>query len=96
VTGAPARVGIPWLVSRFKQYVLLRERLLTDTQGLRARLGDPLSAAPAPAMPSGGACQWSCLFRHRLFPGGGGALCARGQGRLAHVTSCAALLQHDF
>jgi len=80
VTGAPARVGIPWLVSRFKQYVLLRERLLTDTQGLRARLGDPLSAAPAPAMPSGGACQWSCLFRHRLFPGGGGGGGGRGGG----------------
>lgn len=31
--------GIPWLVCRFKQYVMLRERLLTDTQGLRSRLG---------------------------------------------------------
>ena len=30
--------GIPWLSLKFKQYVLLRERVLSDTQGLRGRL----------------------------------------------------------
>jgi len=30
--------GIPWLINQYKQYVLMRERLLNDTQKLRTKL----------------------------------------------------------
>ena len=30
--------GIPWLESKYKQYVVMRERVLTETQALRDRL----------------------------------------------------------
>ena len=60
--------GIPWLVSRFKQYVVLRERLLTDTQGLRSRLGTAVQGT-APAASDRGASQEPC-----------GAACGRGAG----------------
>ena len=30
--------GIPWLINKYKQYVLMRERLLNDTQKLRTKL----------------------------------------------------------
>ncbi len=30
--------GIPWLINTYKQYVLMRERLLNDTQQLRTKL----------------------------------------------------------
>lgn len=52
--GARPAAGIPWLVSRFKQYVVMRERLLTDTQGLRSRLGSAVQGA-APAATDRGA-----------------------------------------
>ncbi|CAL8461828.1 g1359 [Coccomyxa elongata] len=29
---------IPWLINKYKQYILMRERLLTDTQSLRTKL----------------------------------------------------------
>ena len=32
--------GVPWIVAKYRQYVLLRERVLTDTQALRPRLED--------------------------------------------------------
>lgn len=32
------RAGIPWLINKYKQYVLMRERLLNDTQKLRTKL----------------------------------------------------------
>jgi hypothetical protein len=35
------RTGIDWLVARYKQYVVLRERLFSDTSVLRAKLGAP-------------------------------------------------------
>ncbi|KAK9846381.1 hypothetical protein WJX81_002681 [Elliptochloris bilobata] len=59
--------GIPWLVSRFKQYVVLRERLLTDTQGLRSRLGNAVhGAAPsAGETDRGGAMEAATEYRRR-------------------------------
>lgn len=40
--------GIPWLESKYKQYVLMRERVLTETQNLRDKL---LNAVPEPQQP---------------------------------------------
>ena len=41
--------GIPWLISKYKAYVVMRERLLSDTQRLRSNLGG--AAPPAAASP---------------------------------------------
>jgi hypothetical protein len=30
--------GIPWLINKYKQYILMRERVLKDTQSLRTKL----------------------------------------------------------
>lgn len=51
--------GIPWLVSRFKQYVVMRERLLTDTQGLRSRLGSAVQGIVPAATDKGASLQKS-------------------------------------
>ncbi|EFN58238.1 expressed protein [Chlorella variabilis] len=56
------RTGIPWLIDKFKQYVVLRDRLFSDTSVLRGKLQeaipDPESVrssnggAPSQGMPS--------------------------------------------
>lgn len=43
-----AATGIPWLITRYKQYVLLRDRLFTDTGTLRDRLANAIPGGPAP------------------------------------------------
>ena len=40
--------GIPWLENKYKQYVVMRERVLTETQALRERL---LNAVPDMCQP---------------------------------------------
>lgn len=49
--GAAAAVaGIPWLIDKFKQYVVLRDRLFSDTSVLRGKLQE--------AIPGGNGGQW--------------------------------------
>ncbi|KAI3428144.1 hypothetical protein D9Q98_006528 [Chlorella vulgaris] len=36
------RTGIPWLIEKFKQYVVLRDRLFSDTSVLRGKLQDAI------------------------------------------------------
>jgi hypothetical protein len=36
------RTGIPWLIERFKQYVVLRDRLFSDTSVLRGKLQESI------------------------------------------------------
>ncbi|PSC71257.1 spore coat isoform A [Micractinium conductrix] len=36
------RTGIPWLIERFKQYVVLRDRLFSDTSVLRGKMAEAL------------------------------------------------------
>ena len=50
--------GIPWLISKYKQYILMRERLLTDTQSLRTKLE---KAIPDPSM-RGAHCKLNPAF----------------------------------
>ena len=43
----PARpAGIPWLIDRFKQYVVLRDRLFSDTSVLRGKLQEAIPGEP--------------------------------------------------
>lgn len=51
----PRPAGIPWLVSRYKQYILLRDRLFTDTGTLRSRLD--IAMPGAGRGPCVGGCQ---------------------------------------
>jgi hypothetical protein len=39
--------GIPWLITRYKQYILLRDRLFTDTGTLRSRLNVAMPGEPS-------------------------------------------------
>ena len=39
------QTGIPWLIERFKQYVVLRERLFSDTSVLRGKLHESIPGA---------------------------------------------------
>lgn len=41
------RAGIPWLINKYKAYVVMRERLLSDTQRLRSNLDGAAPAATA-------------------------------------------------
>ena len=43
------RTGIPWLVGKYKQYVLLRDRLFSDSSLLRSKLGPAGGAGAADA-----------------------------------------------
>ena len=63
--------GIPWLISKYKAYVVMRERLLSDTQRLRSNLG----GAPPPAAASPGAppAPASALFQALQQPVAGSA-----------------------
>ncbi|KAK9819606.1 hypothetical protein WJX72_000222 [[Myrmecia] bisecta] len=47
--------GIPWLINRYKRYVVLRERLLNDTHILRDKLTGARPDAAAPTMGANGA-----------------------------------------
>ncbi len=42
--------GIPWLINTYKQYVLMRERLLNDTQQLRTKLQHSIPESSFPGM----------------------------------------------
>ncbi|KAK9812292.1 hypothetical protein WJX73_010370 [Symbiochloris irregularis] len=44
------KTGIPWLESKYKQYIVMRERVLTETQALRDKL---LQAVPDMPLQSG-------------------------------------------
>jgi hypothetical protein len=37
--------GIPWLIDKFKQYVVLRDRLFSDTSVLRGKLQEAIPGA---------------------------------------------------
>jgi hypothetical protein len=39
--------GIPWLIDKFKQYVVLRDRLFSDTSVLRGKLQEAIPGEPA-------------------------------------------------
>ena len=63
VTQSPSSAaGIPWLIEKFKQYVVLRDRLFSDTSVLRNKLQD--------AIPGGFGVHW--WGRWGRWGGGGG------------------------
>jgi hypothetical protein len=46
--------GIPWLIEKFKQYVVLRDRLFSDTSVLRGKLQDAIPGGWLPGLPGSG------------------------------------------
>lgn len=49
------RTGIPWLIEKFKQYVVLRDRLFSDTSLLRNKLQDAIPDPESVRSANGGA-----------------------------------------
>eukprot|EP00884_Botryococcus_braunii_P016375 jgi/Botrbrau1/3420/Bobra.139_1s0001.1 len=54
------RTGVPWLIDRWKQYLVVRQKIMADTANLRDKLqgvdtnGSPKGSAPGKAAPSPG------------------------------------------
>ena len=74
-TTTTTAAGIPWLIERFKQYVVLRDRLFSDTSVLRGKLSDALPGEAAGwVVRRGRAERWAgrrrqrCAFSHTLWP----------------------------
>lgn len=69
------RTGIEWLISRYKQYVLLRDRLFNETSLLRSRLN---GAIPDPSSLEIAARRDNAAAPPRDFLGGNGPTNANG------------------
>jgi hypothetical protein len=84
-----AAAGIPWLIDKFKQYVVLRDRLFSDTSVLRGKLQESIPGVPGAwkARRAGKMLDGGLMLRAPRFLRGMGTQQGQLGGHGAHVSS---------